>query len=173
MANKITNILNQNFKNIVQSIKILDPYHSKLFNKIVKNKVGENKNSFVAELLCGETCYITKYLLEREGYQVKVWKNSMGYGRYYRDHCFMIVDNSIIVDPTYRQFAQDSRISNIDCEYSKYIHFNLPPFFVGSISELTSQINEIQHFNKLIYGSTDLYDIHKIIFSFFRNIFSS
>ena len=160
MTSKITKILNRNFKNIVQSIKILEPQHNKLFNKLVKNKVGENKNSFVAELLCGETCYISKYLLEREGYQVKVWKNSMGYGRYYKYHCFMIIDDSIIVDPTYRQFAQDSRISNVDCEYSNYIHFNLPPFFIGTTSELTSQLNQIQRLNKSIYGSTELYDIH-------------
>ena len=58
--------------------------------------------------------------------------------------------NDIIIDPTYKQFLLDDRMSK-NCEYRKYL-FNLPPpFFIGTTTMLEATLVQLHEKNKETY----------------------
>lgn len=58
------------------------------------------------------------------------------------DHCYILLNDNIIVDPTIRQFLIDTNDDSSD--YSKYILDDLPPIFVGTNYNLTSYLQKIE-----------------------------
>ena len=84
-----------------------------------------------------------KYLLEREGCNVKVYRNHQKSGKYIKDHVFLKVDNQTIVDPTYRQFAIDK------CRREKLFE-DTPPILSS---------NDIEHSIKELVGNQEYNDI--------------
>lgn len=169
MTGKITRLMYGQYKKIVEGLKVLEPDHPKLFNKFIRRDIYEDKFAYIGGMLCGEACFISKYLLEKEGYKVEVWRNSQGYGDYLQDHCFLWVDNSIIVDPTIKQFWQDDRVVSYDCQYNTNIQYNFPPFYIGSHEDLLVQLDQISNINKDVFGSTDM-DKNWKWWRFYQNI---
>lgn len=158
---KITKLVNSNYDTILKGIKILEPNHTKIFNSLVKERDGETLNAYTGNLVCGEACFIGKYLLENEGFKVAVWKNSYGLGKNFHDHCFLLVDKQYVVDLTAKQFWQDERTDNNNCPYHQYIQYQLPPFFITSREELDKQLDKIIYKNETVYGKTYFHDIFK------------
>lgn len=125
------------------------PSYPGLFNPVFPRELPTAVDRFYAysgHQMCGPACYVLKYVLERRaGLDVAVWRNTSYSNRH--DHCFMVVKEKeddddalfsphLIVDPTARQFWQDDRSESIDCHVVRFVHYELPPVFVGTISEL-------------------------------------
>ncbi len=162
MIHRVKQILNYNYGAIVESIKLMETQHPLLYQPAMKKVYGETKYAFQGGLLCGEACYITKYLLEHQGFQVQVWKNKQGYGDYYSDHCFLWLEQEgLIVDPTYKQFLDDDREKSPTSQYHQLIYKTLPPFFIGTKDELDSTINVLNCLNEQLYGTSCLKDISR------------
>lgn len=149
MINKIRSICLRSFPYIIEEIKILEPYHNgKLFDYSQKSKYGEVKESYVGEKLCGEACYVLKNILDHYDYDVKIWYNTRRYGKEIDDHCFIVVNDKIIVDPTYKQFIKSNMIYSQDS--IKYLYQKLYPFFVGTNEMLHEILCNKYLFNKSI-----------------------
>ena len=105
----LSRICNKLYPTFINSLEIFSQFDRFIYDSTQYKKHGKHPYSFLGEFLCGESCFILKYLLEKEGYNVKVYKNHTGYGKNLKDHVFLYVDSSnIIVDPTYRQFIVNS-----------------------------------------------------------------
>ena len=70
---QIGKILYQNYKNIIDGIKVLENRHPYLYNKYINCNDPYNRERYVGGLLCGEACAISKFLLEKDGHNVEVW----------------------------------------------------------------------------------------------------
>lgn len=148
----MSNLLKQ-FTYILKCIRTLEPHHPKLLNPLVKDNI---KAAYVGGNLCGEATLVGKRLLEKEGINnISVYKNESGFGNYYQDHCFMVVENTII-DLTYKQFLQDERITHPNCLYHQYIQYTLPPYFIGTHDNLMILLNQCISLNRKIYTTTEL-----------------
>jgi len=148
MINKLKTQCFSSFPYIIKEIKMLEPHHiGKLFDYTQKSKYGEVKESYVGEKLCGEACYVLKHILNQYNYDVKVWYNTRRYGKEIDDHCFIVVNNKIIVDPTYRQFIKSNMIYSQDS--IEYLYNKLDPFFIGT----NEMLHEILS-NKYIYNKS-------------------
>lgn len=145
------------FYNIIDS---LVPYliHEKnnlsLHNKIASNN-GENlsPDSFVGTLACGATCWVMHHMLKHNNIETKMMKKSVGSGDYYQDHCFLLYNETIIIDPTYKQFFTE-------CVYEKNkytdVLFNKCPFvFIGDIANFKTHYQTLNKLHKEKY-ETDL-----------------
>ena len=147
------NYLPRQFSYILNRMRLLEPHHPKLFNHLVQQNV---KAAYVGGDLCGEATLVGKTLLEQQGiHNICVLRNEKGYGEFYQDHCFMVVNNTVI-DLTYKQFLQDERVTHPNCPYHQYIQYTLPPYFIGSHNNLMILLNQCISLNKKIYGTTDL-----------------
>ena len=106
MMNQIRNICLRQFPKIIDQIKVMEKaHHGLLFDFSQKKQFGESKYSYVGENLCGEACFIGKNLLEEQlpqSHQIQVMYNTRRYNREIDDHCFILINNNIIVDLTYR-----------------------------------------------------------------------
>ena len=71
-------------------------------------------------------------------------KSTIGYGKYYEDHCYLQI-NDIIIDPTIRQFLNDYR-DNGNNIYLRYIYEKQPPIFVGTKDDLINYLNLLNYF---------------------------
>ena len=91
-----------------------------------------------------------KYLLEMEGYDVKVIRNSRRTEFGLEDHVFLDVDNNIF-DPTYRQFMIDNRRRDYMCLYKKHLFFQLHPFIIQDRDKIQIQLNNSLAVNKFVY----------------------
>jgi hypothetical protein len=127
---------NRIFPNFVKSLGIFSQFDRGIYDSIQYRKYGKHPNAFLGRLLCGESCFILKYLLEKNGYDVKVYRNHEDYGELFTDHVFIKVGENI-VDPTYRQFVVNK------CDREK-LFTKTPPILVSrnikkSIGELVGE----------------------------------
>lgn len=117
-----------------------------LHNKII-SKNGENlsPNSFVGTMACGATCWVLHHMLKNDNIETKIMKKTIGSGDYYEDHCFLLYNNEIIIDPTYKQFFLENVIEEND--YTDLLFKKHPFVFVGDISAFKNHYNvlNIQH----------------------------
>lgn len=105
-----------------------------LHNKIISNNYKKlNQNSFEGNMACGGTCYLLHYYLEKYKINTKMKKKSIGYGKYLEDHCFLLYNEKIIIDPTFRQFFTDRIL--VKNNYSDLLFNKLPFVFVGTIDD--------------------------------------
>ena len=137
----------QSFRHITQNVMRMNPHHSLLFDSIQKEKYGYlHPNSWIGSKYCGEASFVTKKLLQNNEYNnIKVVSNDRSR---HSDHCFLMI-NDIIIDPTYKQFLLDDRMS-ANCEYRRYL-FNLPPFFIGTTTMLEATLVQLYNKNKETY----------------------
>ena len=114
LINKIKNLLlnEKNINKILKSVIILNDNSTKfIFNN---NKYDSNK-SWIGKNVCGESCFVTKYLLEKYNYNVRVYRNKKYTTKLLNDHCFLIINENILIDPTYKQFLfNENKIYNMD-----------------------------------------------------------
>lgn len=141
----------QNYKKFDECMKIFTRAEYKLIhNKFLSDKFGFKKQSFVGTKNCGSACFIMKYLLEKEDYDVKVIRNSRRTEFGLEDHVFLEVDNNIF-DPTYRQFMIDNRRNDYLCLYKKHLFFELQPFLIHNIDDIKFQLSNSLDVNKFVY----------------------
>jgi hypothetical protein len=118
---------------------ILGKKNSKfLHNRTLSNNWAHlSPESYEGHLSCGGNCYLLSYYLEKYGIKTKMMKKSIGYGKYLEDHCYLLHDDSIIIDPTYRQFY--SRSISKKNEYSKLLFNQLDFAFIGTLEKFKIQ----------------------------------
>ena len=121
-----------------------------IHNELMRKKCGYQKKSFVGTKNCGSACFIMKYLLENEGYDVNVIKNSRRTEYGLEDHVFLYVDNNIF-DPTYRQFMIDNRKRDIVCGYKYHLFSELSPFLINDEDKIHYQLENSLDVNKFVY----------------------
>ena len=113
------------------------PNEKVLYNKYISNNYCHlDEKSFEGKLACGASCYLLHYFLHEVGIKTKMMYKSIGYGKYLEDHCYLLYNDEIMIDPTYRQFF--SEMINGKSEFSKLLFEKYPFVFVG----------DIQHFRK-------------------------
>ena len=140
MINQLRLTCLNSFPKVIHEIKKLEPNHySILFDFCQKKKYGETTQSYVGEKLCGEACYVFKNILEDEGYNLRVMYNSRRCGKEIEDHCFLVINQKIIVDPTYRQFLKYNILD--EPKSLQYLYHGLDPFFIGTEGMLFDIIN--------------------------------
>jgi hypothetical protein len=81
--------------------------------------------------------HLLAYDLEQKGYQVKLFRNDFRYG----NHFYLGVsgnglEESLIVDPTYRQFFRADVDALRNYQFNSNLFVGQPPFFVGTRDEL-------------------------------------
>lgn len=144
-ATKCYNIINALVPHLIHEKNNLS-----LHNKIISNNGKDmSPRSFVGYLACGATCWILHHMLKDINIETKLMKKSIGCGDYYQDHCFLLYNDKIIIDPTYKQFF----VENVQ-EKNEYTNklFNEYPFvFVGDISSFKNHYNILNEVHKKIY----------------------
>lgn len=132
---KVEQLLVRNYSKIFSLIQLLSPYDTKIFNKTYISKYKPHEYSFQGYFQCGPSCFIIKQLLDFNNISNKVYKsNHFQYihNEYISDHCYIIIDNNIIIDPTIRQFLVNPDISLENNLYYDYIFLYNSPFFVDN-----------------------------------------
>ena len=124
----------------------------KLYDNYFYKRFSRGRQSFVGNLQCGSSCFIMKYLLEREGYDVKVIKNSRMSEYGIEDHVFLYLENHIF-DPTYRQFMIDDRDKNSLCLYKFHLFCQNSPFLINYPKKITIQLENLLKINAATYGT--------------------
>ena len=146
----------KSFETLTQQIAKISYPNPKLYDSIQVNKYGYTTHSWFGYKCCGESCYIIQKELIKQGYDAKVYLNY----RKYEDHCFIMIDNNIIIDPTPKQFLDDHRME-VNCAYRTYL-FNLPPFFIGTKEMLNDYLLDVIEENKNVYGIT-FFEINSLL----------
>jgi len=126
--------------------------YSLIHDELIRKKLGCQRKSYVGTMNCGSACFIMKYLLEREGYDVNVIKNSRRTEYGIEDHVFLSLDDNIF-DPTYRQFMIDSRKRNKICGYKRHLFGEISPFLVNEKGKICYQLQNSLKVNKWVYGT--------------------
>ena len=121
-----------------------------IHDEFMRNKVGYQMQSFVGTRNCGSACFIMKYLLEKNNYDVQVIKNSRRTEYGLEDHVFLYLDNNIF-DPTYRQFMIDRRRKDYMCGYKDHLFYKVSPFLINEKKKIHNQLNNLLNINKYIY----------------------
>ena len=121
-----------------------------LHNKVIsKNGKYLSPNSFVGTMACSATCWVLHHMLKHKNIETKLMKKSIGSGDYYKDHCFLLYNNEVIIDPTYKQFfVENVREKN---NYTNKLFNNYPFVFVGDISTFKTHYNVLNEEHKKIY----------------------
>ena len=134
-----------------------------LFDRYQYRDWNEHEKSFVGHLVCGESCFIMKYLLEQKGFSdIQVFRNSRRTEYGIEDHVFLNIDN-IIIDPTYRQFFLDYRSINSKCLFRKTIYHSMEPFLINYQYDLELILKNLLKINEFCYNEpfTDYNEIKK------------
>ncbi len=130
------------------------------------------KKTWIGTSVCGPSVVITKYVLQHlnliDTNQIRVYMNQQGYGDYFEDHSFIVLNQSspeegmdeIIVDPTYKQLI----CNKID---PSILH-KLPPIFIGTYDQLESQFTEFKENDDVIRRLKKKYDITEKVDLFIR-----
>lgn len=100
--------------------------------------------TFEGLMCCGGTSYLLNYYLNQNDIRTKLVKSSFGYGKYLEDHCFLLYDDKIIIDPTYKQFFTSGYEGEGNDSYYNYLYSNLPFIFVGNFEDITNIQNNLR-----------------------------
>lgn len=157
----IKKLLNNNFDNIIHAVKLACPKENLYYNKRLKY-YPPGKNTFLGYMNCGIMSYVTSFLLNKNKIEHQVWLTSYGYGEYLEDHVYILINNDLILDTTYKQFFIDYR-SKGNCNYDNFLFEELDPFFLGTTYELNNlkkriYDQNIKNFGDLDKNIDDLYD---------------
>lgn len=151
--NLAKSIARNNFNNLVKNMLVFDKnIKNDLFNKSRLNT--KYKYMFEGNYQCGLATYILGYYYH-ENFDTKILKSTIGYGKYYEDHCFLLLNDKIIVDPTIRQFLGDYRDKG-KSEYGNYIFKKMDPIFVGDKFMLEEYLIKLDKINKKEFGTSSL-----------------
>ena len=181
----ISKIINTNLDMILRGISLLSPINNNIYNKNIITKYGNTKYSFQGHFHCGESIFMIKQILDKYNIKNIVYKsNKLQYihNEYISDHCFILIDDELIVDLTYRQFIIDPYI-HFDINnnlFYKSIFLDKSPLFLGTKSNLYSElfyINKeyINYYNKNLINCNDILKFwnkdHNITYKFTLDYF--
>jgi hypothetical protein len=119
-----------------------------LYNRVIsKNYYNLGPTTFEGYMSCGASCYLLHHYLKKQGVETRIMKKKIGYGDYLQDHCYLLYNDSLIIDPTWRQFFTDYVATNNN--YSKILFNNYPFIFIGDIDSLYRTYNRLNtvHFS--------------------------
>lgn len=151
---QVRNIASKCFRPMVKNMLIFDPTIHKDLYYHKRNHLNTSEQKFHGSYLCGLSTYILGYYYYKT-YDTQIIKSSFGYGDYYEDHCYLLLNNEIIVDPTIRQFLNDHRDNGFS-DYSRFIYGDTHPIFVGNFHTLTKYLSILEELNKKTFGSTSI-----------------
>ena len=127
---KIRKIVKNSYYFLNQTIPVLQGSSSCYFlhnkQRISVLKIPSQK-TFDGYMNCGAACLLLNYYLNSCNIPTKIMKSKIGYGKYLEDHCFLVMEDSTIIDPTYRQMFLT--YSKPDDTYMKYL-FERKPLFL-------------------------------------------
>jgi hypothetical protein len=152
--NSIRNIALRSYSFLSQYAPIISelPNKKNLYNRYISNNWKDlNEKSFEGRLACGASCYLLHYYLNNHEISTKLMLKSIGYGKYLEDHCYLLYNNEVIIDPTYRQFF--SPMIKENSSFSNFLFEKLPFVFVGSFE------NFHQYYDILNRQHKDSYNI--------------
>ena len=146
-------ICNKLYPTFIKSLGIFSQLDRGIYDKVQYSKYGKHPYSFLGNLLCGESCFIMKYLLEKNGCNVKVYRNyTKCSSRIEKDHVFLKVDETII-DPTYRQFMV------CICNREK-LFLEKPPIMVSdNIEKDIGELVDEERYNDIKINWTGMEDV--------------
>lgn len=101
--------------------------------------------TFEGSMCCGGTSYLLNYYLNQYDVETKLVKSTFGYGKYLEDHCFLLYDDKIIIDPTYKQFFTSGYEGKGNDPYYNYLYSKLPFIFVGNFEDITDIQNNLRY----------------------------
>lgn len=121
-----------------------------LHNEVIsKNGKYLSPNSFVGTMAGGATCWVLHHMLKEKKIETKMMKKSIGFEDYYQHHYFLLYDNKIIIDPTYKQFFVEN--VNEENDYTNKLFNEFPFVFVGDISTFKSHYDVLNEEHKKNY----------------------
>ena len=143
--NKLRKLVNSKFNYVVNKVISINNFcNEDILHNLYRIKFVKNpKYSYNGNSSCGAACLILGKLLLKNNYDVKMYLYKFGYGSYYEDHVYLKYKN-IIIDPTYKQFY-NTNLGKGMSEYDNYLYNDLPPFFVGTHSDLNSLHNSLSY----------------------------
>lgn len=146
MLRTVREAVNGRFGNAISTANIYSKYmDDTLFNHKMLEKYTKGENTYEGRMSCGIMTYIlTPYLVhDMDGIELIDNCTILGYGRHREDHVYLTTNvegEEIIIDPTWKQFLTDYR-QDVDSDYNRKLFFELPPFFVGTYSELDTIVD--------------------------------
>ena len=154
--NKIKNIINNSFNIlnnqllILQEMKNINFLHNS--KRLKFNKPSEQ--TYEGYMTCGGACYILHFLLKINNIDTKMIYNSTGYGKYLKDHCILLYNDNIIIDPTYRQFFIPNEINingNDDYHYKLFEYYDY--VFIGNYQMFLDMYDSLNKLHNIKYNS--------------------
>ena len=159
MFRRICNILDSNYSVINSLTPILQYQNNWKFlhniNYTSKTNIYGTK-TFEGYLNCGAVCYLTSYLLQKNGVENKMVKTIVKKNFRDFDHVFILSDNYII-DPTYRQLFRNDVVCYND-EFMTKLYNKYTYYFLGDINNLEYMLSDYQYNFKKKYNH-DAFDI--------------
>ena len=152
--NVINEIIIKNYKLLNKTIPILQNNLNCKFlhnlNYVIKKEDYYTINSFEGYQNCGATSYILSYILEMNGIKTKMVKTNFIKNHRYHDHVFLIFDNTIIIDPTFRQIFRDDYIPKND-NFMNNLYNSDMFFFVEKKDKLKEYLNYYNNYYENTY----------------------
>jgi len=124
------NIINALVPHLIKQTNSLSLHN----NIISKEGTQLSPDSFVGTTACNETCWVLHHMLKNKKIETKLMKKNS-------DHCFLLYDDKIIIDPTYKQFFTDNVTEEND--YTDALFKKYPFVFVGDISVFRNHYNSL------------------------------
>lgn len=161
---------NEIFRLIKNNYQSNSAHYKFMFNIDRSQKNGLNFNSYDGKGECGSVSKIIKnyLLLKNKNLNVQLCMKyvplSLVYTRSFGccDHAFLLVNNNLIIDGTYKQLFinKSGHVSKNFSSYANYLYASLPPFFIGTkqqLDYLTKRLEcrknlDNQHKNDYIYN---------------------
>jgi hypothetical protein len=108
--------------------------------------------TFEGNMICGGTCYLLEYYLKCYGIKTKLMKSTKGYGINLEDHCFLLYNDELIIDPTFKQMFIKKNLGIGNDNYYDYLFDKLPAIFVGNRDDINYIYNKLNLLHKIEYN---------------------
>lgn len=166
----INRIVNNTYYFLNQSIPILQGRSSSSFlhnkQRLSLLKMPSRK-TFDGYMNCGAACFLLNHYLYSCNIPTKIMKSKIGYGKYLQDHCFLLMEDNTIIDPTYRQMFLTH--SKADDNYMKYLFEDNPFYFLGKKNGLDNYFQQLSKVHLQTYG-TKLSDENMIFWENYQEL---
>lgn len=155
----VQRICNTSYYYLTTTIPILQNMSTSTFLHNRKRIQSNNKPSsttYEGYLSCGAASYLLNYYLDQYHIQSTMVQSSRNI-----DHTFLISNEHIIIDPTYKQLFRPntSHETHGHDEYHTRLYEMHPYIFTGLRDELASLFHEMNTLHKQVYHGDTLDDI--------------
>jgi hypothetical protein len=136
------------YRGMVKNACVLEPGRppSLAHHRYRLEKLGQmGPKTFEGHYECGVMTHCLKPVLSDIGFDnVKLMYTRQNSGRHLEDHVYLLVNDNIVVDPTWRQFFSLEVMSNPKLE--QMLYEEMPPIFIGNYGSLYGHVSlAIQH----------------------------